>query len=160
MGQGQKHWVQAMLNEDTYVPFPYFYDVTAFSGPLLANLHRRVLGSAVGSSAAAATSCGVSGVPPSVSCGGSGGAPRVGLWQISETRTLRRGVRRLAAVVLDRRLSSSPTRIWPRQRTSAPAVSMASTSWWSRTVTGTTPSTALGPAGQEALVDWVDAGGR
>ncbi len=35
MAQRQKHWVQGMLNEDTYVPFPYFYDVTAWSGPLL-----------------------------------------------------------------------------------------------------------------------------
>jgi hypothetical protein len=38
MAQAQKHWVQAMLNETTYVPFPYFYDVTAWSGPLLFNL--------------------------------------------------------------------------------------------------------------------------
>jgi Zinc carboxypeptidase len=38
MEQRQKHWVQAMLNEDTYVPFPYFYDVTAWSGPLLFNV--------------------------------------------------------------------------------------------------------------------------
>jgi hypothetical protein len=38
MAQGQKHWVQAMLNEDTYVPFPYFYDVTAWSSPLLLDL--------------------------------------------------------------------------------------------------------------------------
>jgi hypothetical protein len=38
MAQAQKHWVQAMLNEDTYVPFPYFYDVTAWSNPLLMNL--------------------------------------------------------------------------------------------------------------------------
>ena len=38
MAQPQKHWVQAMLNEDTYVPFPYFYDVTAWSLPLLANV--------------------------------------------------------------------------------------------------------------------------
>ena len=35
MAQMQKHWVQAMLNEDTYTPFPYFYDVTAWSQPLL-----------------------------------------------------------------------------------------------------------------------------
>ena len=34
----KKHWVQAMLNEDTYVPFPYFYDVTAWSEPLLFNV--------------------------------------------------------------------------------------------------------------------------
>ncbi|MBB2912308.1 hypothetical protein FHS43_003588 [Streptosporangium becharense] len=38
LAQGQKHWVQAMLNEDTYTPFPYFYDVTAWSLPLLGNV--------------------------------------------------------------------------------------------------------------------------
>jgi hypothetical protein len=38
MAQRQKHWVQAMLNEDIYVPFPYFYDVTAWSQPLLFNV--------------------------------------------------------------------------------------------------------------------------
>ena len=38
MAQAQKHWVQAMLGEDSYVPFPYFYDVTAWSGPLLNNV--------------------------------------------------------------------------------------------------------------------------
>jgi Zinc carboxypeptidase len=38
MAQMQKHWVQAMLNEDTYTPFPYFYDVTAWSQPLLYNV--------------------------------------------------------------------------------------------------------------------------
>ena len=43
MAQMQKHWVQAMLNEDTYTPFPYFYDVTAWSQPLLFNVQRRLL---------------------------------------------------------------------------------------------------------------------
>ena len=38
MAQAQKHWIQAMLGEDSYVPFPYFYDVTAWSGPLLFNV--------------------------------------------------------------------------------------------------------------------------
>ena len=38
MAQMQKHWVQAMLNEDTYTPFPYFYDVTGWSQPLLFNV--------------------------------------------------------------------------------------------------------------------------
>ncbi len=36
LDQPQKHWVQAMLNENTYVPFPYFYDVSGWSNPLLA----------------------------------------------------------------------------------------------------------------------------
>jgi len=38
MAQAQKHWIQAMLNEDTYVPFPFFFDATAWSQPLLFNL--------------------------------------------------------------------------------------------------------------------------
>ena len=38
MAQAQKHWIQALLNEDTYVPFPYFYDVSGWSNPLLFNV--------------------------------------------------------------------------------------------------------------------------
>ena len=38
MDQVQKRWVQAILGQDSYVPFPYFYDVTAWSNPLLMNL--------------------------------------------------------------------------------------------------------------------------
>jgi hypothetical protein len=38
LAQPQKHWVQATLNEDTYVPFPYFYDVSGWSLPLLAGI--------------------------------------------------------------------------------------------------------------------------
>ncbi len=38
LAQAQKHWVQASLNEDTYVPFPYFYDVSGWSLPLLAGV--------------------------------------------------------------------------------------------------------------------------
>lgn len=35
MAQGQKHWIQTMLGADTYVPFPYFYDLSGWSMPLL-----------------------------------------------------------------------------------------------------------------------------
>jgi hypothetical protein len=38
LDQAQKHWAQVALNEDTYVPFPYFYDVSAWSLPLLAGV--------------------------------------------------------------------------------------------------------------------------
>ena len=35
IAQMQKHWVQAMLNEDACTPFPCFYEyVTAWSPPL------------------------------------------------------------------------------------------------------------------------------
>lgn len=35
MEQPQKRWIQALLGEDPYTPFPYFYDVTSWSNPLL-----------------------------------------------------------------------------------------------------------------------------
>lgn len=38
MDQPQKHWIQALLGEDPYVPFPYFYDVASWSNPLLMGL--------------------------------------------------------------------------------------------------------------------------
>ena len=34
MGQGQKHWIQAVLGENPYLPYPYNYDVTQWSYPL------------------------------------------------------------------------------------------------------------------------------
>ncbi len=38
MAQGQKHWIQAMLHEDPYIPVSVSYDVSAWSNPLLMNL--------------------------------------------------------------------------------------------------------------------------
>ena len=38
LAQGQKHWIQAMLNEETWIPFDVTFDVTAWSNPLLMNL--------------------------------------------------------------------------------------------------------------------------
>ena len=38
LAQAQKHWIQAMLNEETWIPFDVTYDVTAWSNPLLMNL--------------------------------------------------------------------------------------------------------------------------
>ncbi|MGH2636322.1 MAG: M14 family zinc carboxypeptidase [Actinomycetota bacterium] len=38
MAQPQKHWIQLMLNEDTYVPVRRTFDVTGWSNPLLMNL--------------------------------------------------------------------------------------------------------------------------
>ena len=38
MAQAQKHWIQSMLHEDSWIPFEVTYDVTAWSNPLLMNL--------------------------------------------------------------------------------------------------------------------------
>ena len=38
MAQRQKHWIQSMLNESTYTPVGYAYDIVGWSNPLLFNL--------------------------------------------------------------------------------------------------------------------------
>jgi hypothetical protein len=38
MHQAAKHWIEALLGADPYVPFPYFYDVCSWSNPLLMGL--------------------------------------------------------------------------------------------------------------------------
>ncbi|MGC4806753.1 M14 family zinc carboxypeptidase [Micromonospora sp. DT233] len=47
MDQPQKHWIQAILGEDAYAPFPYFYDVSSWSNPLLMGLNAVWTGTAV-----------------------------------------------------------------------------------------------------------------
>jgi len=66
MDQPQKHWIQAMLGEDTYVPFPYFYDVTAWSNPLLGDVDAWWTGDVLSPSATLVTT------PPGGGIGGSG----------------------------------------------------------------------------------------
>ncbi|WP_327035572.1 M14 family zinc carboxypeptidase [Micromonospora ureilytica] len=47
MDQPQKHWIQAILGEDPYVPFPYFYDVSSWSNPLLMGINTIYTGDTV-----------------------------------------------------------------------------------------------------------------
>ena len=35
LDQGSKHWAEAMLDDNAFTPFPYFYDVSSWSNPLL-----------------------------------------------------------------------------------------------------------------------------
>ena len=76
MAQMQKHWVQAMLNEDTYTPFPYFYDVTGWSQPLLFNVQGGYSAQTLTPAAGAAPEATEPPAPPV-----SGLAPRVALFQ-------------------------------------------------------------------------------
>ena len=47
LAQGQKHWIQSMLNEETWIPFDVTFDVTAWSNPLLMDLEGGWSGEAV-----------------------------------------------------------------------------------------------------------------
>ncbi|MER5387575.1 M14 family zinc carboxypeptidase [Saccharopolyspora sp. NPDC002686] len=79
MAQGQKHWVQAMLNENSYVPFPYFYDVTAWSGPLLENVSGGRSGTDLQPRAMPLPEQAEPAARPVA------GAPRTAVWQISNS---------------------------------------------------------------------------
>ncbi len=82
MAQQQKHWIQAMLHEDTYTPFPYFYDVTAWSQPLLFNVRGGYSGERLRVNARSAPEQDDPGADPWPQ-----DAPRVALWQLSEDST-------------------------------------------------------------------------
>ena len=82
MAQAQKHWIQAMLGEDSYVPFPYFYDVTAWSGPLLSNIAGGRSGARV-----RPESVRVPLMPESPSPGDGPRNPSVGIWYMDPIST-------------------------------------------------------------------------
>jgi len=77
MAQGQKHWIQAMLNEDTYIPFNVTYDVTAWSNPLLMNLRGGWTGSQLSPNASLVSA---QAAPSWQSI--PAGVRSIGLWQI------------------------------------------------------------------------------
>ena len=81
MAQAQKHWVQAMLNEDTYTPFPYFYDVTAWSQPLLFNVEGGRSGAVLAPTAVSVPAF----AEPDVTLPDD--RPSVGVWQLSGSTT-------------------------------------------------------------------------
>jgi hypothetical protein len=151
MGQGQKHWVQAMLNEDTYVPFPYFYDVTAFSGPLLNNLPGGYSGARLAPEAKPAK------VGREPTAQRLGGAPNIGFWQISEEDTSSLESAGWLQWYLDRRLEIL------HKELSAADFSTGGLEGLDVLVIpngdGDEAAAALGPEGQQALRAWVDEGG-
>ena len=83
MAQRQKHWIQAMLHEDPYIPVSVSYDVTAWSNPLLMNV-------AGGSSGDAMLSPSGALVPPVAAPGLAGppaAPPKIGLFEIPGSST-------------------------------------------------------------------------
>jgi hypothetical protein len=153
MAQGQKHWVQAMLNEDTYVPFPYFYDVTAFSGPLLNNLPGGYSGARLTPEAKPVTL----GTEATSARGRLAGAPNIGIWQISEEDTSSLESAGWLRWYLDRRLQ-----ILYKELSAADFSTDGLTGLDVLVIPngdGDEAAAALGTAGQQALQAWVDQGG-
>ena len=73
LAQAQKHWVQALLHEESWIPFDVTYDVSAWSNPLLMNLRGGWTGDVVTAASVV--------VPPVAepAWDGAGAPPTVGL---------------------------------------------------------------------------------
>jgi hypothetical protein len=152
MAQGQKHWIQAMLNEDSYTPFPYFYDVTAWSLPLLGNV-------AGGSSGAVLRPRAVPVPPlPAPRPGHDGKAPKLGVLQLSATSSAARQSAGWLRHRLDRDWELPFTLLTPAD------VAAGKLHGIEVLVTPDGPAssayTALGDAGRAALQRWTRDGGR
>ncbi|HEX2375360.1 MAG TPA: M14 family zinc carboxypeptidase [Actinomycetota bacterium] len=152
MAQAQKHWVQAMLHEDTYTPFPYFYDVTGWSNPLLFNLGGGSSGAVLDPAAARVAPLAAPARPRPPA-----GPPELALLQLDEgssaiessgwLRYLLDNVWRLPYRELD------PAAVTAGGLDGAEVLLVPNGS-------DTDAAEALGPAGRQALVDWVAGGGR
>jgi hypothetical protein len=152
MAQMQKHWIQAVLNENTYVPFPYFYDVSGWSNPLLFNVSGGRSGAVLSPTAEPAAALAAPGAPPLPVR-----APRVGVYQISGGSSARESTGWL------RYLLEQEWHLPYQQVTSAPIAGGALSGFdvlLAPNGVSTTASNALGPAGRKALLDWVNAGGE
>ncbi|MFC7381029.1 M14 family zinc carboxypeptidase [Sphaerisporangium rhizosphaerae] len=153
MAQGQKHWIQAMLGEDGYTPFPYFYDVTAWSLPLLANVSGGSSGSVLAPPASPAER-----VPDVVSPPAPVKRPKVGVLELSATS----GTTVESLGWLRHRLD----REWKLPYTKLTPADVASGKLAGLDVLlvpagpAATANTALGEPGRAALKTWVSGGGR
>jgi len=153
MAQAQKHWVQAMLGEDSYVPFPYFYDVTAWSGPLLYNIWGGRSARVVHPRWRPAPHVG-----PRPSPGHGRHDPKVGVWLLDPDSTSGYESEGWMRWLFDAK--------WRQPYTMVGSDQIAGGALDSLDVLVTPNGDAeaawelLGPDGQEAVRDWVAAGGR
>lgn len=152
MAQGQKHWVQAMMNEDTYVPFPYFYDVTAWSGPLLFNVAGGRSGARLSPRSAPVAPAREPAAPQRPR-----NAPAVGLWETDDSTTAYESAGWM------RWLFDKKWKI-PFRTVSTAGISEAALAPIDVLVVpnGDAEDTydALSPSGRKALREWVADGGR
>jgi hypothetical protein len=151
MAQGQKHWIQAMLNEDPYTPFPYFYDVTGWSQPLLFNVRGGYSGLELAPSARRVPLRAQPRAPRIAAP-----KPKVGLVRLSDTTSARESSGWL-------RWRLDTWGLAHRDLTPADVAAGGLDGLDVLLVPNGDDEAALaelGDAGAQALRDWVDAGGR
>ncbi|MFC7343558.1 M14 family zinc carboxypeptidase [Saccharopolyspora griseoalba] len=149
LAQGQKHWIQAMLGESSYVPFPYFYDVTVWSGPLLENLDGGRSGADLNPVAAP--------LPPQPEPSARAlDAPKTAVWQTSRSGAAVESAGWLRHWLGEHRVDFGDL--------TAQQIAGGALSDYRALVIpngdGDAAFEALGPAGRGALTDWVRGGGK
>lgn len=150
MAQAQKHWIQAMLHHDPYIPVSVSYDVSAWSNPLLMNLDGGSSGTLLTPSARL-----VAPVPAPVPPGPPPGALRLGLLEIP-------GSTGFESAGAARHLLE---RVWavPYQNVQADSLAVDLAKVDVLLVPAGYANSALqalGSKGQKALAGWVANGGR
>jgi hypothetical protein len=152
MQQGQKHWIQSMLNENTYVPFPYFYDVSGWSNPLLFNVAGGRSGALLDPQAALVAPL-AEPAPPALPAD----LPTVAVFRPSGSSSARESEGWLRYLL---------EQVWTMPYTSLSASDIAGGGLDGVDVLLVTngnagvASNALGPRGRRALAQWVEGGGR
>ena len=153
MAQMQKHWVQAMLNEDTYTPFPYFYDVTAWSQPLLFNVRGGYSGERLRLRARGVDELADPGAPAAPA-----DAPKIAVFQLSETST--------SAIESTGWLRYLLEQVWdlPYDKLDAGQIAGGGLSGYDAVLIPNGPAAdgaeALGTGGADALRAWINDGGH
>jgi hypothetical protein len=152
MSQQQKHWIQGMLGEDTYVAFPYFYDISGWSNPLLYNVRGGRSGRVL-SPTAQIVAPQAEPAPPVP----TGNAPRIAVLRTSGSSSADESAGWLSYLF---------DQVWHVPYTRVTAGDIASGALASYDVLIATQgdpgvaNNALGPTGRRALAGWVNAGGR
>ena len=151
MAQPQKHWIQALLHEDSYIPFEVTYDVTAWSNPLLMNLRGGWTSQAV-TPAYTVVPPQAEPAPPALPAG----APSVGLFEIPNS------TRGFEAAGQARYLFDE---VWQLPYTDVTAADISAGLAGIDVLVipdgyANYGVQALGAKGKRALRDWVNAGGR
>ena len=152
MAQQQKHWIQGMLHEDSYVAFPYFYDISGWSNPLLFNVPGGRSGVPLSPSAELVAPQAEPAAPVP-----DGEVPRIAVLRTSGSAAALQSVGWLAYLF---------EQVWDVPYTRVTANDIASGALADHDVLIATQgnagvaSNALGPSGRRALVSWLNAGGR
>jgi hypothetical protein len=153
MAQQQKHWIQAILGEDTYVPFPYFYDVSGWNNALLLNLTGGRSGAQL-----SPVATGVPLLPEPAPPAPPADLPSVAVYQLSATSTSALQSTGWLRWLLEQR--------WhiPYRLVSSSDIAAGGLAGVEVLLVPNGPASsafsALGPAGRQAIVDWVNGGGR